>query len=163
MPTFKGNPAQTLGNAPEVGSILPEFTLVGSDLSEQTLAHFSGKVKVLNIFPSLDTGTCAASVRRFNKVASELPNVAVLCISKDLPFAQKRFCTTEGLENVVSLSAFRSTLGKDYGIELLDTPLKGLLTRTVIVADADNNVLYVETVSEITVEPNYEAALAVIA
>jgi len=162
--TLKGNAINTAGELPAVGSQLPAFTLVKSDLSEVTLADFAGKKVVLNIFPSLDTAVCAASVRRFNKEAGERGDTVVLCISADLPFAQGRFCTTEGLENVVSLSVFRSPeFGADYGLAITDGPLKGLLSRAVIVADASGKVLYTEQVPEIVQEPDYDKALAVLA
>ncbi|ACF11721.1 Redoxin domain protein [Chlorobaculum parvum NCIB 8327] len=162
--TLKGNSINTAGELPAVGSQLPAFTLVKSDLSEVTQADFAGKKVVLNIFPSLDTAVCAASVRRFNKEAGERGDTVVLCISADLPFAQGRFCTTEGLENVVSLSVFRSPeFGGDYGLTITDGPLKGLLSRAVIVADAAGKVLYTEQVPEIVQEPDYDKALAALA
>jgi thiol peroxidase len=162
--TLKGNSIHTAGELPAVGSQLPAFTLVKSDLSEVSPADFAGKKLVLNIFPSLDTAVCAASVRRFNKEAGERGDAVVLCISADLPFAQGRFCTTEGLENVVSLSVFRSPeFGQNYGLTITDGPLKGLLSRAVIVADASGKVLYVEQVPEIVQEPDYDKALAAFA
>ncbi|UWX56936.1 thiol peroxidase [Chlorobaculum sp. MV4-Y] len=162
--TLKGNFIHTAGELPAVGSQLPAFTLVKSDLSEVSPADFAGKKLVLNIFPSLDTAVCAASVRRFNKEAGERGDAVVLCISADLPFAQGRFCTTEGLENVVSLSVFRSPeFGQNYGLTITDGPLKGLLSRAVIVADASGKVLYVEQVPEIVQEPDYDKALAALA
>lgn len=162
--TLKGNSIHTAGELPAVGSQLPAFTLVKSDLSEVSPADFAGKKLVLNIFPSLDTAVCAASVRRFNKEAGERGDAVVLCISADLPFAQGRFCTTEGLENVVSLSVFRSPeFGADYGLTITDGPLKGLLSRAVIVTDASGKVLYAEQVPEIVQEPDYDKALAALA
>ncbi|MGC8773688.1 MAG: thiol peroxidase [Chlorobaculum sp.] len=162
--TLKGNSIHTSGELPAVGSQLPAFCLVKSDLSEVSPADFAGKKLVLNIFPSLDTAVCAASVRRFNKEAGERGDAVVLCISADLPFAQGRFCTTEGLENVVSLSVFRSPeFGADYGLVITDGPLKGLLSRAVIVADASGKVLYCEQVPEIVQEPDYDKALAALA
>lgn len=162
--TLKGNSIHTAGELPAVGSQLPAFNLVKSDLSEVSQADFAGKKVVLNIFPSLDTAVCAASVRRFNKEAGERGDTVVLCISADLPFAQGRFCTTEGLENVVSLSVFRSPeFGSDYGLTITDGPLKGLLSRAVIVADASGKVLYTEQVPEIVQEPDYDKALAALA
>jgi thioredoxin-dependent peroxiredoxin len=162
--TLKGNSIHTAGELPAVGSELPAFCLVKSDLSEVSPADFAGKKLVLNIFPSLDTGVCAASVRRFNKEAGERGDTTVLCISADLPFAQGRFCTTEGLENVVSLSSFRSPeFGSDYGLTITDGALKGLLARAVIVADASGKVLYTEQIPEIVQEPDYDKALAVLA
>jgi thiol peroxidase len=157
---LKGNPATTNGSLPEKGQTAPALTAVAADLSEATLETFSGKKKVLNIFPSIDTGVCAASVRRFNQEAANLENTVVLCISKDLPFALKRFCGAEGIENVESLSAFRSSFASDYGVELQDTGLKGLCARAVVVLDENNVVLHSELVSEITEEPDYSAALA---
>ena len=152
------------GSFISVGTNAPNFNLVKNDLSEYTLTENKGKYLVLNIFPSLDTGVCATSVRRFNKMASELPNTTVLCISKDLPFAQSRFCTTEGIANVVPLSDFRqaSSFGEEYGVLMNDGPLQGLLARAVIVINPQGEVVYSELVPEITQEPNYEAVLNVI-
>ncbi len=156
---FKGTPTETSGNLPAKGSKLPEFTLVNNGLGDVTLADYAGKKKVLSIFPSLDTGVCAASVRAFNQKAAGLDNTVVLCISKDLPFAQKRFCGAEGITSVETLSAFRSSFATDYGLELQGSPLKGLCSRSIIVVDENNTVLYTEQVPETTQEPNYEAAL----
>ncbi|WP_396193279.1 thiol peroxidase [Flavobacterium sp.] len=159
--TLGGNPINTNGELPKVGSNAPQFQLVKTDLSEVTLADFAGSRLVLNIFPSIDTGTCAASVRHFNESASKLENTKVLCISRDLPFAQKRFCGAEGLENVVNLSDFKSgSFGKEYGLEMTDGPLNALHSRVVIVLDENGVVKYSEQVAEIADEPNYEAALA---
>lgn len=159
--TLKGNPVNTIGELPETGDSLKDFELVKSDLSKASLSDYKGKKLVLNIFPSLDTSTCAASVRRFNKEAADLSNVTVLCISKDLPFAQGRFCGAEGIENVETLSDYVSgQFGKDYGVEIVDSPLVALHSRAVIVADEDGKVIYTEQVPEITEEPNYEAALS---
>ncbi len=159
--TLKGNKVNTLSSLPEVGSKAPNFNLVNGELSSVSLHDFKGSKVILNIFPSVDTGTCAASVRKFNEEASELDNTKVLCISRDLPFAQARFCAAEGIKNVVSLSDFRDQkFGKDYGVEFVDGPLKGLLSRAVVVLDENNNILYSEQVSETTEEPNYKAALA---
>lgn len=158
--TFKGNPAQTSGDLPGVGSAAPALSLVSRALEEVTLDAYQGKKKILNIVPSLDTGVCATSTRTFNQKAAGREDTVVLVISKDLPFAQKRFCEAEGINNVVSLSAFRSGFAKDWGVELLDTPLKGLTARAVVVLDASNKVLYTELVPEITQEPNYDGALA---
>jgi thioredoxin-dependent peroxiredoxin len=160
--TLKGNPFNTVGELPSVGSIAPDFKLVKQDLSEATLANYAGKRKVLNIFPSVDTPTCATSVRKFNEKAAVLKNTVVLCISADLPFAQKRFCGAEGIANVESLSSFRGSFAKDYKVEMADSPLKGLCSRAVVVLDEHNQVLHSEQVSEIANEPNYEAALAVL-
>ncbi len=159
--TLKGNPVNTIGNLPEVGTMAPAFTLVKDDLSIKSLSDYKGQKVVLNIFPSLDTGTCAASVRRFNAEASTLENTVVLCISKDLPFAQARFCGAEGLEDVHNLSDFRyEQFGKDYGVEIIDGPLAGLESRAVVVLDEEGTVVYTQQVPEIVDEPDYEAALA---
>ncbi|WP_396178479.1 thiol peroxidase [Flavobacterium sp.] len=161
--TLGGNPIHTNGTLPQKGSKATDFTLVKTDLSTTSLADFSGKKVVLNIFPSIDTGTCAQSVRTFNEKASQLENTVVLCISRDLPFAQKRFCGAEGLENVINLSDFKSgQFGKDYGLEMIDGPLSDLHSRVVIVLDENGTVLHAEQVGEIADEPNYEAALAVL-
>ncbi|HBL34709.1 MAG TPA: thiol peroxidase [Porphyromonadaceae bacterium] len=157
---FKGNPVQTSGDLPEVGVQAPDFTLVKSDLSEAKLSDFKGKNVVLNIFPSLDTGVCAASVRRFNKEAASANNTVVLGISADLPFASGRFCSAEGIDNVVTLSTFRDTaFGKDYGVFMLDGPLKGLLARAVVVVDPQGKIAYKELVPEIAQEPDYLSAI----
>lgn len=161
--TLGGNPINTLGELPKVGSKLADFKLVKSDLSTASLTDFTGKKIVLNIFPSIDTGTCATSVRKFNETASKLDNTAVLCISRDLPFAQKRFCGAEGIENVVNLSDFQDgNFGKTNGLEIVNGPLAGLHSRAIIVADENGTVLHTEQVAEIANEPNYEAALAVL-
>lgn len=161
--TFKGNPVHTVGNLPAVGSKLPNFTLIDTSLKEVKNTDFEGKYLVLNIFPSVDTGVCAASVRQFNERAASRDNVRVLCISKDLPFAHKRFCGSEGIENVISASDFRSPeFGINYGVTMVDGPLAGLLSRAVIVADPSGTVIYTEQVPEIAQEPNYDAALAAI-
>ena len=158
--TLKGNPVNTLGTLPAVGSKIKDFSLVAGDLSVKSLADFTGK-KVLNIFPSLDTGTCAASVRRFNQVASEHNDYTVLCISRDLPFAQNRFCGAEGLDKVITLSDFRGgAFGKDYELEIIDGPMAGLLSRSVIIVDENNRVVYTEQVAETSEEPDYDAATA---
>lgn len=158
--TLGGNPVHTSGELPAVGSKLADFKLVQNDLSVASLSDFAGKKLVLNIFPSVDTGTCAASVRKFNQSASDLENTKVLCISRDLPFAQKRFCGAEGLENVVNLSDFKEgSFGKTNGLEIVDGPLAGLHSRAIIVVDADGTITHTEQVAEIANEPNYEAAL----
>ena len=158
--TLKGNACKTNGNLPSIGSNLPEATLVGKDLSRTNLADYKGKKLILNIFPSIDTGTCATSVRTFNQKASELENTVVLCISRDLPFAQSRFCGVEGIENVDTLSDFESgDFGNEFGVHLLDGPLKGLHARSIVVADENGKVLHTELVSEIVNEPNYDDAL----
>lgn len=161
--TLKGNPVNTVGDLPKVGSTAPDFKLVKNDLSEVSLANFTGKRKILNIFPSVDTGTCALSVRRFNASAGSLKNTVVLCVSEDLPFAQKRFCGAEGISNVETLSAFRSTFSSDYHLEIIDSPLKGLCSRSVVILDENNKIIYTEQVAETTSEPNYEKALAALA
>jgi len=159
--TLKGNPIETAGDLPKVGNKAPAFTLVKNDLSEVKLGDFAGKRVVLNIFPSIDTGVCAASVRRFNQEASKLADTAVLCISADLPFALGRFCGAEGLDNVVPLSVFRSAdFGKNYGVLITTGPLAGVLSRAVVIIDKTGNVSYTEQVPEITQEPNFAAALA---
>jgi thiol peroxidase len=159
--TLGGNPIHTNGALPAVGSKAPNFELLKTDLSKATLADFQGSKVVLNIFPSIDTGTCATSVRTFNADASQLTNTKVLCISRDLPFAQKRFCGAEGLDNVINLSDFNTgSFGKDYGLEITDGPLAGLHSRVVIVLDENGTVIYTEQVGEIANEPNYAAALA---
>lgn len=161
--TLGGNPIHTSGELPKVGAKLADFKLVKSDLSIATLSDFAGTNLVLNIFPSIDTGTCATSVRTFNTTASKLENTKVLCISRDLPFAQKRFCGAEGIENVVNLSDFKDgSFGKTNGLEIVDGVLAGLHSRCIIVVDASGSVIYTEQVSEIANEPNYEAALAAI-
>ena len=157
--TFKGTPAHTVGTLPDVGETAKEFNLTGQDLSEVTLSTFGSKRKILNIFPSVDTGVCAASVRAFRKAASQLLNTVVLNISVDLPFATKRFCAAEGIDNVESFSTFRSTFADDYGVRLIDSPLKGLCSRAVIVLDESNKVIYTQQVAEITTEPDYASAL----
>ncbi|MFY7740693.1 MAG: thiol peroxidase [Flavobacterium sp.] len=159
--TLGGNPINTNGSLPQVGSKATDFQLVKSDLSVASLADYAGSKLVLNIFPSIDTGTCATSVRTFNAKASALENTKVLCISRDLPFAQKRFCGAEGLENVENLSDFKEgSFGKNYGLEIVDGPLAGLHSRVVIVLDENGVVKHAEQVGEIADEPNYEAALA---
>lgn len=161
--TFKGGNVNVAGQIPAVGSVAPDFTLVKNDLSEVSLKDLKGKTVILNIFPSIDTGVCAASVRRFNKDAASLANTVVLAVSADLPFAAGRFCTTEGIENVHPASVFRSSeFAKAYGVLMTDGPLKGLLARTVVVVDADGKVAYTELIPEITEEPNYSAALAAV-
>ena len=158
--TFKGQPIHTCGELPKVGEEAPDFTLVKSDLSEAKLSDFRGKYVVLNIFPSLDTGVCAASVRRFNKEAAGMKNTVVLCISADLPFAAERFCSTEGIENVITLSTFRNpSFGEQYGLTIVDGPMKGLLARAVIVVNPEGKIVYEELVPEIAQEPDYNSAI----
>ena len=158
--TLGGNPVNTVGELPAVGSSAPSYTLAGADLSDITPESFSGKKVVLNIFPSVDTPTCAASVRAFNAAIADRDDAVVVCISKDLPFAQARFCGTEGLSNVVTASAFRSDFGTDFGVTLADGKLGGLFARAVVVVDDSGNVVHTELVPEIAHEPNYDAALA---
>lgn len=156
-----GQTVNTIGNLPSVKTKAAAFTLVKQDLSELSLSDLKGKNVILNIFPSLDTSTCAASVRRFNKEASALSNTVILAVSADLPFAAGRFCTTEGIENVIPVSVFRDqSFARDYGVLLVDGPLKGLLARSLVVINPAGEVVYTELVSEIKNEPNYEAALA---
>ncbi|MCG7610867.1 lipid hydroperoxide peroxidase [Mycolicibacterium sp. (ex Dasyatis americana)] len=157
--TLRGNPINTVGELPAVGSPAPSFSLVGTDLGAVTNDQFAGKAVLLNIFPSVDTPVCATSVRTFNERAAGA-GAAVLCVSKDLPFAQKRFCGGEGIENVTTASAFRDSFGEDFGIALADGPMAGLLGRAVVVIGADGNVAYTELVPEIAQEPDYDAALA---
>ncbi len=159
--TLGGNPVTTIGNLPKIGEKAPQFNLVKTDLSHTSLADFAGKKLILNIFPSIDTGTCACSVRQFNQKAAGLANTKVLCISRDLPFAQKRFCGAEGIENVINLSDFASgAFGKDYGLEIMDGALKNLHSRVIVIVDENGFVTYTEQVPEIKDEPNYDAALA---
>lgn len=159
--TLGGNPINTCGDLPKTGSKAPEFHLVKNDLSEAKLSDYKGSKIILNIFPSIDTGTCATSVRTFNAKANALENTKVLCISRDLPFAQKRFCGAESLENVINLSDFRTgAFGKDYGLEIVDGPLASLHSRVIVVIDENGVVKYTEQVSEIANEPDYESALA---
>lgn len=158
--TLKGNNIHTLGSLPKKGSKAPEFNLTKNDLSGVTLSDYAGSRVVLNIFPSVDTGTCAQSVRQFNTEAAELDNTIVLCVSKDLPFAQARFCGAEGIENVEMLSDFKDgNFGKSYNLEFTDGPLAPLHSRAVVVVDQEGTVLYSEQVPEIVDEPNYKAAL----
>ncbi|PKV50575.1 thiol peroxidase, atypical 2-Cys peroxiredoxin [Aquimarina sp. MAR_2010_214] len=161
--TLKGNTIHTSGDLPEVGQNAPDFEMVNADLSTAKLSDYKGNRVVLNIFPSVDTGICAASVRAFNKEASNLSNTKVLCVSRDLPFAQGRFCGAEGLENVINHSDFKTgEFGKNYGLEIVDGPLQGLHSRAVIVLDENGTVLYTEQVPEIVQEPDYSAALAIL-
>ena len=157
--TLGGKPVNTIGNLPAVGASAPEFTLTGADLGTVSSEQFRGKPLLLNIFPSVDTPVCAASVRKFNEKAAAA-GLTVVCVSKDLPFALKRFCGAEGIENVTAASAFRDGFGDDYGIAITDGPMAGLLGRAVVVVGADGTVVYTELVPEIASEPDYEAALA---
>jgi len=158
--TLKGNPIETVGKLPAIGSSAPDFQLVKHDLSEIKLEDCKGKKLVLNIFPSVDTGTCAMSVRTFNQKAADLENTQVICVSMDLPFALGRFCGAEGIENVTTASGFRSTFGSDYGLAFTSGPLTGLYSRSVVVIDEKGEVVYTQQVAETTEEPDYEAALA---
>lgn len=158
--TLKGNQIHTLGDLPENGSQAPDFKLVKNDLSTVSLSDYKGQKVVLNIFPSVDTGTCAQSVRQFNQEAAELDNTKILCISKDLPFAQARFCGAEGIDKVETLSDFRDgNFGTSYNVTFVDGPLQGLLSRSVVVLDENGKVIHSEQVSETVDEPNYKAAL----
>jgi len=160
---FQDNPVSVAGKLPQKGDVAKPFSLVSKDLSDVSLSSFVGKRKVLNIFPSIDTGVCATSVHKFNQLAGEIKNTVVLCISADLPFAQSRFCGAEGLSNVVTLSTLRGgDFKSEYGVGITDGALSGLTTRAVVVLDGQNNVMYSELVNEITTEPDYEAALAVL-
>ncbi len=159
--TFKGNPIRTAGTLPKIGSTAPDFKVVKTDLSAASLADFKGKKVVLNIFPSLDTSVCAMSVRRFNVEAANLNNTVVLCISKDLPFAQQRFCAAEGIKNVITGSEYRDSSFSDaYGVRIVDGPLAGLFSRAVVMIDENGKVVYTEQVPEIAQEPDYDKALA---
>ena len=159
---LKGNPAQTNGDLPAIGSDAPDFTLVATDMSEKALADFAGKRKILSINPSYDTPVCQVATRAFNQRAAGLDDVVVLMVSADLPFAQKRFCAAEGIEDVVPLSTFRGSFLKDYGVELIDGPLKGVSARAIVVLDENDKVVHTELVPDITQEPNYDAALAAV-
>ena len=155
-----GNPINTVGELPKAGSAAPDFLLTRTDMSDVTLKNYKGKRLVLNIFPSLDTDVCAASVRRFNTLANKAANTLVLCISMDLPFAHKRFCTAEGLNNVVSLSELRKRgFGESYGVRIADGPLAGLFSRAIVIVDENGRVIYTEQVPEITIEPDYDSAM----
>ena len=159
--TLKGNPIETAGDLPSVGSSAPGFTLVDSSLGDVALSDFYGSRIVLNIFPSLDTGVCAAAVRRFNSEAAGLSGTVILCISADLPFAHKRFCEAEGIDNVVTLSTFRNPeFGRDYGVVMTSGPLRGMMSRSVVILDERGTVVYIEQVPEIAQEPDYEEALS---
>jgi thioredoxin-dependent peroxiredoxin len=159
--TLQGKPAHTIGNLPAVGATAPDFTATKIDLSDVSLKNYAGKKIILSLFPSVDTGTCASAMRRFNEAANQLKNTVILCISADLPFAQKRFCGAENLENVIPLSVFRHPeLGKAYGVTITDSPLAGLLSRAIVVIDETGKVQYTQQVTEIADEPDYVAALA---
>lgn len=158
--SLHGNPMRTIGDLPALNTQAPAFILTKTDLSDSTLSEYAGKTVILNIFPSIDTPVCAASVRRFNKEAGELANTVVLCVSADLPFAHQRFCEGEGLKNVIPLSCFRAPdFGKDYGVTITSPPLAGLLSRAIVVIDPSGNIGYTQQVPEIAQEPDYEDAL----
>lgn len=158
--TFLGKPLHTSGELPAVGSKAPDFSLVSTELVDVKLANYAGKRKVLNIVPSLDTPTCAASTRKFNQKASHLDNTVVLVVSADLPFAQSRFCETEGLKDVIPLSTFRSNFAEEYGVKIADTLLAGLTARAVVIIDENDQVIYTQLVTDVAQEPDYESALA---
>jgi thioredoxin-dependent peroxiredoxin len=158
--SLRGTPVHTVGELPTVGDKVPAYTLTGGDLTDLTSDSFSGSRVVLNIFPSLDTATCAASVRRFNELAASFENTFVVCASADLPFAMRRFCGAEGIEHVVTGSAFRSSFGTDLGVTMTDGPMRGLLARSVVVVDTDGSVLHTQLVPDIGIEPDYDAAAA---
>ncbi|HEY0297855.1 MAG TPA: thiol peroxidase [Arachidicoccus sp.] len=160
--TMQGKEIHTVGHLPEVGTEAKNFTLTANDLSDKTLSEFKGKNVILNIFPSVNTSVCSKSVREFNEDAAGLSNTVVLCISKDLPFAQAQFCGAEGIKNVVMLSDFRTNFGHEYGVQIADGVLKGLLSRAVVVINSEGKIVYEEQVPEISHEPNYEAALAAV-
>lgn len=160
--TFRGTPASTEGELPKIGTIAPDFVVVTNSLNEKSLSDYKGSRVILNIFPSIDTGVCATSVRKFNQEVANLTNTKVLCISKDLPFAQARFCGAEGIENVETLSDFRNDFGTKYPIAFADTPLKGLLSRSIIVLDENGVIIHTEQVSETANEPNYEAVFNIL-
>ncbi len=158
--TVKGNPINTSGKLPNIGSLAKDFNLIATDLSTKRLEDYKGQKIVLNIFPSIDTQTCAVSVRKFNQFAADLKNTLVLCVSKDLPFAQNRFCGAEGIKNVHMLSDFKTgQFGLDYGLNIIDNPLEGLLSRCIVVINAKGAIAYTEQINEITEEPNYNLAL----
>ncbi|MCL2315986.1 MAG: thiol peroxidase [Actinomycetia bacterium] len=161
--SWDGAPVHTCDELPAIGAALPAFTVVGTDLADITRDTVAGSRVILNIFPSIDTGVCAMSVRQFNKLATDLPGVKVLCVSKDLPFALGRFCGAEGIENVTTASAFRSSFGEDMGVTMVDGPFAGLLARAVVIADATGKVIYTQLVPAIGDEPDYQAALAALA
>ncbi len=160
--TFQGKPLNTSGDLPSVGTIAPDFLLVNGKLQDVSLASYAGKIKILSIVPSLDTPTCAASTRLFNQKANKLENTVVLVISADLPFAQSRFCESEGLKEVIPLSTFRSNFAVDYGVKIVDTILAGLTTRAIIIIDENDKIIYTELVGEVADEPDYETALLVL-
>jgi thioredoxin-dependent peroxiredoxin len=158
--TFRGTPVHTAGDLPALGSTAPPYTLTGTDLTDFSSAAFAGSRVVLNIFPSIETGVCSASVRRFNELAASLENTAVVCVSADLPFTLAKFCGAEGIDNVTVGSSFRSSFGTDYGVTMVDADWRGLLARAVVVVDTDGTVLHTEVVPDIGTEPDYDAAVA---
>jgi thiol peroxidase len=158
--TFRGAPVHTAGDLPALGSTAPPYTLTGADLTDFSSAAFAGTRVVLNIFPSIETGVCSASVRRFNELAASLENTTVVCVSADLPFTLAKFCGAEGIENVTVGSSFRSSFGADYGVTMVDADWRGLLARAVVVVDTDGRVLHTEVVPDIGTEPDYDAAVA---
>lgn len=157
--TLGGNAVNTVGNLPAIGETIKDFTLLDSALNEKTLKDFQGKRKIFNIIPSVDTGICAESARKFNKEAANVENTVIINVSRDLPFALKRFCAAEGIDNAETLSDFRGSFGEDFGVTMSDSAMKGLLSRAVVVTDEHNKVLYTEQVPEIGTEPNYENAI----
>jgi len=161
--TFNEETIHTIGDLPQVGTALPSFVLTGTDLTDVTNESFIGRRIVLNIFPSVDTGVCAMSVRQFNQMAANWPNTTVICASQDLPFALGRFCGAEGIENVVSASAFRSDFGQKFGVTMIDGPLRGLLARCVVIADESGTVIYARITPSVTEEPDYDEAAAALA
>ena len=161
--TLGGNPISTIGNLPEIGTIAPEFNAVKKDLTLFSSNELVGKNIIINIFASIDTGICADSTRRFNKEVSALENTAVVCISRDLPFALERICDAESLNDVIPVSAFNSSFGTDYGVTILDGPMQGLLSRSVVVINTEGEVIYTEQVPEIAQEPDYDSAIAALA
>jgi thiol peroxidase len=162
--TFKGVPQKTAGTLPQVGTQAPDFELTKGDFTTMRLADLAGKKVVLNIFPSIDTGVCAASVKQFNALAAKLDNTVVVCVSKDLPFAHKRFCEAEGIQGLVTVSQFKNqSFSEAYGVDMLTGPLPGLMSRAIVVLDENGKILYTEQVAELAQEPNYDAALAAIA
>jgi thiol peroxidase len=160
--TLGGNAIHTVGKLPAVGTAVKNFTLTGVDLKEKSLSDFKGKYIIMNIFPSVNTGVCSKSVRKFNEDAAKLTNTVVLCISKDLPFAQKQFCGAEGIERVIMLSDFRTDFGNTYGVQIADGVMRGLLSRAVVVVNPEGKIVYEQQVPEIGQEPNYAAAIAVV-
>ena len=160
---FKGNSVHTIGSLPRVGDKAPDFKLTASDLSDKSLKDYAGKKKILNIVHSLDTGTCAQSARTFNELISKKTDTVVLTVSKDLPFAQSRFCSAEGIENVVTLSQMRDMdFGKNYGVQMIDGPIAGLLARSIVVVDENDQVIYTQQVPEVSQEPDYDEVMAAI-